>query len=62
VKLNGEEICFGILVTTVGYKILPGVKRPGHGIDHTPPNNAEVKERVELYFCSVYGPSWSVIQ
>jgi len=61
-KLNGEQICFGIIVTTIGYKILLGVKQPGHGIDHTPPDNAEVKERVELYLYSVSGPSWSVIQ
>jgi hypothetical protein len=27
----------------------PGVKRPGHGVDHPPPLNAEVKEIVELY-------------
>ena len=26
----------------------------GHGIDHPPPSNAEVKERVELYLCSIY--------
>jgi hypothetical protein len=27
----------------------PGVKWPGHGVDHSPPSSAEVKERVELY-------------
>jgi len=25
-----------------------GVKRPGRGVDHSPPYSAEVKERVEL--------------
>jgi len=25
-----------------------GVKRPGRGLDHSPPSSAEVKERVEL--------------
>ena len=28
------------------------VKQPGHGIDHKPPSNATVKERVELYLCA----------
>jgi hypothetical protein len=28
----------------------PGVKQPGHGVDHPPPSNAEVRERLELYF------------
>ena len=31
-----------------------GVKRPGRGVDH--PSTAEVKERVELYFKSHFGP------
>jgi hypothetical protein len=26
-----------------------GVKRPGRGVDHSPPSGFEVKERVELY-------------
>ena len=38
---------------------LPGVKRPGRGVDHPP--RAEVKERVELYLYSASGPSWSVL-
>ena len=37
---------------------LPGVKRPGRGVNHPPPSNAEVKERVELYLYSPSGPSW----
>jgi hypothetical protein len=32
-----------------GYRVLPGLKRPGRGVDHAPPSSAEVKERVELY-------------
>jgi hypothetical protein len=28
---------------------LPGVKRPGRGVNHPPPSSAEVKECVELY-------------
>ena len=31
---------------TMGTGYLPGVKRPGRGVDHTPPSRAEVKERV----------------
>jgi len=30
------------------------------GVDHPPPSSAEVKERVELYPCSLFGPSWLV--
>jgi hypothetical protein len=40
---------------------LPGVKRPGRGVDHHPPSSAEVKERVELYLYSTSGPSWPVL-
>jgi hypothetical protein len=39
----------------------PGVKRPGRTVDHPPPSNAEVKERVELYVYSPSGPSWPVL-
>ena len=39
---------------------VPGVKRPGRGVDHTPPSRAKVKERVELYLYSSCGPSWRV--
>jgi hypothetical protein len=35
-----------------------GVKRPGRGVDHTAPSSAEVKERVELFLFSLFGPSW----
>ena len=31
---------------------LPGVKRPGRGVDYPPPSSAEVKERVALYLYS----------
>jgi len=37
---------------------LPGVKRPGRGVDHPPPYSAEVKERVEPYLFSLSGTSW----
>ena len=43
-----------------GYRVsFPGVKRPGRGANHPPQSNAEVKERVGLYFPS--GPFWSVL-
>ena len=32
---------------TTGTGSLPGVKRPGRGVDHPPPPRAEVKERLE---------------
>jgi hypothetical protein len=40
----------------MGTGSLPGVKRPGRGVDHPPPSIAEVKERVELY---LYSPLWA---
>jgi hypothetical protein len=36
------------------------IKRPGRGVDHPPPSSPDVKERVELFLCSPYGPSWLV--
>jgi len=45
----------------MGTVSLLGVKRPGRGADHAPLSTAEVKERVELYLYSPYGPSWSVL-
>jgi len=44
---------------TRGTRSFPGVKRPGHGVDHPPPSNAEVEGRVELF--SPSGPSWPVL-
>jgi len=45
-----------------GYQVFPrGVKQLGHGVDHPPPSSAEVKERVELYLYSPFGPSWRVL-
>jgi hypothetical protein len=35
----------------------PGVKGPGHCIEHPPPSNAEVKERIVLCLHSSSGPS-----
>jgi len=46
---------------TIGAGYFPGVKRPGPGVDHPPPSSVEVKERVERYLYSHYGPSWPVL-
>jgi len=46
---------------TIGTGSFTGVKRPGHGVDHTTPCSAEVKERVVLYLYSHSGPSWPVL-
>jgi hypothetical protein len=40
----------------MGSWVLPGVKRPGRGVEYSPISSAEVKERVELY---LYSPRWS---
>jgi hypothetical protein len=44
-----------------GYVSFPGVKRQERGVNHPPPSSAEVKERVELHFQSLSGPSWPVL-
>ena len=38
-----------------GYRVFPGVKRQGRGVDCPLPSSIEVKERVELY---VYSSFW----
>ena len=45
---------------TMGTGSFPGVKQPGHGVDHPPLSSAEVKERVGLYIYSPSGSSWPV--
>jgi len=45
----------------MGTGAFPGVKRPGHGVDHPPPSSAEVEGRVEPYLYSTSGPSRPVI-
>jgi hypothetical protein len=47
---------------TAGTGSFPGVKWPGRGVDNTFPSSAEVKERVELYLYSPFGPSWPVLR
>jgi hypothetical protein len=46
---------------TMGTGSFPGVKRQRLGINHPFPCSAEVKERVELYLYSPYGPSCPVL-
>jgi len=46
---------------TMGTGSFPEVKQTGRGGDHTSPPSTEVKERVELYLCSLSGPSWPVL-
>jgi hypothetical protein len=46
-----------------GYRLsLPGIKRPGRGVDHPPLSNSEVKERIELYLYPPCGILWSVLR
>ena len=45
---------------TMGTVSFLGVKWPGPGVDHQPPS-AEVKDRVELYLYSPFGPLWPVL-
>jgi hypothetical protein len=40
---------------------LPGIKRPGRGVDHPPSSSTRVKEREELYLYSSSGSSWPVL-
>jgi hypothetical protein len=46
---------------TMGTCAFLGVKLPVRGSDCPLPSSAEVKERVELYFYSLFGPSWPVL-
>jgi hypothetical protein len=43
---------------TMGTRSFTGVKRPGHGVDNPPPSSVEIKETVELYLYSPFGPMW----
>ena len=45
-----------------GYRVsFPVVKRPGRGVNHPLPSSADVKERVEVYLSSPFGPSWPAV-
>jgi hypothetical protein len=46
-----------------GYQVpFPGGKDAGGDVNHTPLSNAEVKEGVELYVYSLFGPLWPVLE
>ena len=57
---TGPGAHLGFYTMDTGF-FFPGVKRPGRGVDHPLPSNAEVKEKVELYHYSTSGPSWPVL-
>jgi hypothetical protein len=44
---------------TVDVGSLPGIKLPGHGINHPPLSMTKVKERVELYLSFPSAPSYT---
>jgi hypothetical protein len=50
-----------ILLKLVTFVHLLLLKRPGRGIDHSPPSSARVKERVELYLYFPSGHSWLLL-
>ena len=46
---------------TMGYLVsLPGVERPGRGVDHIPESSAEVEERGELNLPLPSVPAWLI--
>jgi hypothetical protein len=51
----------GLEAHTMDIGAFLGVKQLWHGIDHPPTTCAEVKERVEQYLYSPFGPSWPVL-
>jgi hypothetical protein len=57
------QTCPGAYPTsyTMGTGSLPGVKQLGCSVYYPPLSSAEVKERVELYLCSPFGPSLPVL-
>jgi len=46
----------------MGTGLFTGVKWPERGVDHPPTSSTEVKERIELYIYSLFGPSWPVLR
>jgi hypothetical protein len=45
---------------TMGTGSFPGLKRPGRFCNRPPSYSAEVKESVELYLYSTFGPLWPI--
>jgi len=46
---------------TMGTGSFLGIKQLGCAINHPPSSSAEVKERVNLFLYSPFGPSWPVL-
>jgi hypothetical protein len=44
------------------YRVFPGVKVAGAWRWPLTPSSAEIKESVELYLYSIFGPSWPLIR
>jgi len=45
-----------------GYWVsFPGVKQPGHGVEHPSPSSPKVKDRVDLYLYLTSGPPHPVL-
>jgi hypothetical protein len=45
-----------------GYWVpFPGVKQPGHVVEHPSPSSPKVKEGVDLYLYLPSGPPWPVL-
>jgi hypothetical protein len=69
-NLSGDEIFRTLPYWTWGptsllydeYRVVPGSKAAGRGVDYPPSSCSEVRERVELYLYSPCGPSWHVIR
>jgi len=45
----------------MGDRSFPGVKQPGHGINHPPAYSTRVTERAELCLYFPFVPAWQVI-
>jgi hypothetical protein len=57
----GRPWCTPSLLVKGHWVSFPGVKRPGRGVHHPPPSNADAKGRVKLYLYSPFGSSWPVL-
>jgi hypothetical protein len=70
--IESVEVRFSALVLTcpgahpasykMGTGFFPGVKRSRRGVCHPPQHSTEVKERIELYIYSPFGPSQPVVE
>jgi hypothetical protein len=46
---------------TMGTGSFPRLKQLGRGVNHPLPSSTAVKERVDLFLYSPFGPSWPVL-